>query len=517
MSEDDDAPSLLRVPAGVTDDPQFMKKYELERELGVGGSGVVFCARHRELDERVAIKFLLAPPDNAEAMARFRREARAANRVKNEHVVRIVDVSTIHNGVPYVVMEYLEGTDLERLLLESPDAQLPVRDAVEFVLQTCEALAECHAIGIVHRDLKPSNLFCTYGADGLPIIKVLDFGISKLGTVTIDEAMTGKNAIMGSPRYMSPEQFATPTDVDHRADIWALGIILYELVTGIVPFTANTLIGIWERVKNVVPPAVAEMRRDAPRGLEPVILRCLEKDRGNRYQNVAELAKALLPFAPERCRASVARIVRIVESPGVNTASLSLPPSGRASTSATAMSVSSGNIVARGSRSTVFVVIGAAAAIGLVLLLGRRPTPTSSHLPVTSAPVEGTVMPSSAKPPPAPVVVSEPSVLPVPVPHADAPVPSASTANPSPARGHVPTSGSLGRPSASFARLPSTAGPSSSTASSATSGPASVASAPPPPTGAAVAAPTGSDQASRSPGWIVDIVEKRKAKGGASP
>src|SRR5512138_3444231 len=170
-----DPPSFPRVPLGVFDDPQFLKKFELERELGVGGAGVVVCARHRELDERVAIKFLLSGSESPEAVARFRREARAAHRVKSEHVVGIVDVSTTVTGVPYVVMEYLEGTDLERLLLESPDAQLPVRDAIEFVLQACEALAECHAIGIVHRDLKPSNLFCTDGPDGFPVIKVLDF------------------------------------------------------------------------------------------------------------------------------------------------------------------------------------------------------------------------------------------------------------------------------------------------------------------------------------------------------
>src|SRR5262249_18451983 len=253
---------FARVPTAVFEDRQFLKKYELERELGIGGAGVVVCARHRELDERVAIKFLLSGYENPEIVARFRREARAAHRVRNEHVVGIVDVSTTETGVPYVVMEYLEGTDLERMLLESPDRQLPVRDAIDFVLQACEALAECHAIGIVHRDLKPSNLFCTHGADGLPIIKVLDFGISKLGTAPVDEAITGRPAIMAPPRYMSPEQFAPPADVDRRADIWALGIILYELITGAAPFVGNTLISIWEHVKTSVPKSIEELRRD---------------------------------------------------------------------------------------------------------------------------------------------------------------------------------------------------------------------------------------------------------------
>jgi len=513
MSEDDEAPSLLRVPAGVTDDPQFMKKYELERELGVGGAGVVFCARHRELDERVAIKFLLAPPDNAEAMARFRREARAANRVKSEHVVRIIDVSTIQNGVPYVVMEYLEGTDLERLLLESPDAQLPVRDAVEFVLQTCEALAECHAIGIVHRDLKPSNLFCTHGADGLPIIKVLDFGISKLGTVTIDEAMTGKHAIMGSPRYMSPEQFATPTDVDHRADIWALGIILYELVTGIVPFAANTLIGIWERVKNNAPPPIVAMRRDAPRALEPVVLRCLEKERANRYQNVAEFAKALLPFAPERCRASVARIVRIVEAPGMTTASLFLPPSGRPSAGTpTSVSVAAQSRPPRWSRSRVLGPVIATSAAVLVAWMMTRPRSAPQPAGSSAVPAYERKQPvlerrtaaasPSSKPPPASRVepngaVSAPTTPPPSAPRAALAL-RRTLIDPGVARQREPASSA----EPALPTLPTDLqGDASATAAASSSLPPAVDSAVP----------------SKPSPWIVDIVEQRKRKSKEAP
>ena len=322
----DDAKTwTTRIPSEVYQDPQFSRKYAIERELGMGGAGVVVCARHRELDERVAIKFLLPGIENSSAIARFRREARAANRVKDEHVVRIIDVSTTETGVPYVVMEYLEGVDLERMLLESPNRQLPVRDAIEFVLQACEALAECHRIGIVHRDLKPSNLFCSYGADGLPLIKILDFGISKLSATLGEGAMTGKHGIIGSPRYMSPEQFASPADVDLRTDIWALGVILYELVSGAAPFTGNTVIKLWEHVKTGVPATVVSLRRDAPLALDAIVRRCLEKDPDKRYQNVAELAKALLPLGPERSRNSVARIVRVVESPGSTTASLSLP------------------------------------------------------------------------------------------------------------------------------------------------------------------------------------------------
>jgi len=523
MSQDIDPRSFIRVPAGVWEDPQFLRKYELERELGVGGAGSVFCARHRDLDERVAIKFLHAGSDNTEAMARFRREARAANRVKSEHVVRIIDVSTTQNGVPYVVMEYLEGTDLERLLLESPDAQLPVRDAVEFVLQACEALAECHAIGIVHRDLKPSNLFCTHGADGLPIIKVLDFGISKLGTVTIDEAMTGRHAIMGSPRYMSPEQFATPTDVDYRTDIWALGVMLYELVTGRAPFGGSTLIAIWESVKQDVPKPIEELRRDAPRGLGAVILRCLEKDRDHRFQNVAELAKALLPLSPERCRATVARIVRIVEAPGVSTESLSLPPSvsaGRSSNGGASVSVHGGTTERRSVKNYVWVALMVAAGTGAGVYFARPPAPPAAPPPVEAVPASTTPPVERNATAPAPNVTA-PIVTPE-----QLPPPSASESAAPP---RIPAIAVHG-PATPRARPSANPAPSASVATVQSAAPAED-------TSAAAAAPTAFERSPSRPvatasgskaaaapsssggssPFIVDIVEKRKRGAGATP
>jgi serine/threonine-protein kinase len=503
-----------RVPPGVFDDPQFLNKYEIERELGVGGAGAVVCARHRELDERVAIKFLLSGSENAEAVARFRREARAAHRVKSEHVVGIVDVSTTSTGVPYVVMEYLEGTDLERMLLESPDRQLPVKDAIDFVLQACEALAECHAIGIVHRDLKPSNLFCTHGADGLPIIKVLDFGISKLGTVTMDEAMTGRHAIMGSPRYMSPEQFATPADVDRRADIWALGIILYELITGAAPFVGNTLISIWEHVKTSAPKPIEELRRDAPRGLGPIVLHCLEKDREHRYHSVADLAKALLPLASERMRATVARIVRIVEAPGVTTASLSLPPSGRPSTAgATSVSVRSME-VAKGGARTLFIALAVAAAAIATIVATQRPR----SAPSVRAAVKVEVSPSTTSvvltrtAPSAPINTTPPATAELPAP--------------SEASGASATARSSSSRPAMAAGAPSAASSASSARAALTPRSASVAASVKVPKVAPSSEPKAADKAqpesrtsaaaSAAP-WIVDIVEQRTGKGGGSP
>src|SRR5690606_21773595 len=189
-------------------------KFCIEQVLGQGGMGVVVAARHLQLDERVALKFLLPEAlSNAEAVARFAREARAAVKIKSEHVARVTDVGTLETGSPYMVMEYLRGTDLGDLV--HTQGPLPIADAVEYLLQACEAVAEAHALGIVHRVLKPSNLFLTRRADGSPSIKVLDFGISKVTTGADSQMnMTRTATVMGSPLYMSPEQMASARDVD---------------------------------------------------------------------------------------------------------------------------------------------------------------------------------------------------------------------------------------------------------------------------------------------------------------
>ncbi len=507
-----------RVPPGIFEDGHFQKKYAIERELGVGGAGVVVCARHRELDERVAIKFLLSGHENPEAVARFRREARAANRVKSEHVIRIIDVTTTEAGVPYVVMEYLEGSDLERMLLESTDRQLPVRDAIEFVLQACEALAECHAVGIVHRDLKPSNLFCIYGPDGLPSIKVLDFGISKLTSLNIDGAMTGRHAIMGSPRYMPPEQFDTPAEVDRRSDIWALGVIMYELVTGEVPFTGKTLIAIWESVKRDVPRPIGELRRDAPRALAPIVERCLQKDPAARYPNVAELAKDLLPLAPERSRSTVARIVRIVDAPGVTTESLGLPSSHPPAATEASAGAASEARVRRGGRAR-FAIPLAAVAIGAGVAGYRAFVPSSDHgvvkpsdsvttrLPV--GPVATTNQPVNTE------LHASPTSVPAPLTAPTAPAPSSSAPSASDSASQQVRSPVV---APRFVKAPTSkpspivlSSPSASSVALRSSAPSASATTPPP----AVLAPsttptttTPSGTGSASP-WIVDIVERR--------
>ena len=293
--------------SGVREGDILAGKYRVERVLGMGGMGVVVAAHHIQLDEKVALKFLLPEAlGDSEAVGRFAREARNAVKIKSEHVARVIDVGTLPSGAPYMVMEYLEGGDLAAWIKQR--GALPIEQAVEFVLQACIAVADAHALGIVHRDLKPANLFCVRRSDGQLSIKVLDFGISKLADgagAGSGMAMTRTAALMGSPLYMSPEQMRSSKDVDAQTDIWALGIILFELIAGKPPFEADSVTELAIKINNDPAPEVRTFRPEVPSALEAVIFTCLEKDRRRRYRNVAELALALLAFAPRRAKASV--------------------------------------------------------------------------------------------------------------------------------------------------------------------------------------------------------------------
>ncbi len=308
-------------------------RYEVERILGAGGMGVVVAARHKQLGELVAIKLL--PPEAAlegEAVARLLREARATVSIKSEHVVRVLDVGTLDSGSPYILMEYLQGSDLNELVRTK--GWLPVPEAVDYVLQACEAVAEAHARGIVHRDLKPSNLFLTRGADDRPLVKVLDFGISKAlvpeeinqGSTAVQISLTATKAVFGSPLFMSPEQVRSAKRVDERTDIWSLGIILHELLTGSHPFSGETMPGVLASIAADPPEPLRKRRPDAPAELEEVIARCLVKDVAGRIQSVVELARAIAPFAPDGGKASLERIVRVSKPGGVSKRLGSTPP-----------------------------------------------------------------------------------------------------------------------------------------------------------------------------------------------
>ncbi|HEY2370851.1 MAG TPA: serine/threonine-protein kinase, partial [Polyangiaceae bacterium] len=288
-------------------------KYRVEEVIGVGGMGVVVGARHIELDTHVALKFMLPEHlDNEEAVARFLREGKAAARLRGEHVARVTDVGKLASGAPYMVMEYLEGFDLGALAKK--EIRPTMAEACLYIFQACDALDEAHAAGIVHRDIKPSNLFLTKTPKGEPCVKVVDFGISKLqpsGDAASNMHVTRTAAVFGSPLYMSPEQMRSSRDVDARADVWSLGATLYELLTGAVPFTGESVIDLAMRITQdpVAPPS--SITPAIPKELDAIVVKCLEKDAKDRFQSARELGDALAPFAGQRASAAPKTIVTI--------------------------------------------------------------------------------------------------------------------------------------------------------------------------------------------------------------
>jgi serine/threonine protein kinase len=292
-------------------------KYRLDRLLGEGGMGVVVAATHVGLDQRVAIKFLHPEATrNKEAVERFQREAKVAAKVKSEHVTRVHDVGRAQGNVPYIVMEHLEGIDLGDLI--DREGRLPVEEACEIVLQACEALAEVHAAGIVHRDLKPSNLFVTRRTDGSPCVKLLDFGISKFTVhpddTKADPSLTSTATIMGSPSYMSPEQLKSTKEVDARTDVWSLGAVLYEALTGRPAFRGETVPQVCAMIASDDPDPPTSVRGGLPPQLDTAVLGCLAKKPDDRLPLV-DLARALVEFAPERARVSLERMEAVLRVP----------------------------------------------------------------------------------------------------------------------------------------------------------------------------------------------------------
>ncbi len=273
-------------------------KYEISRLLGKGGMGVVVEAQHKKLGTRVAIKFLM--PDaltSHDSVARFDREARASALLRSPYVVRVLDIDATPDGLPFIVMEYLDGHDLGSEIRRR--GQIPVVDAVDWVLQACIGLAEAHARGIVHRDIKPANLYLCKEASG-PIVKVMDFGVSKLlaGHGEID--LTTTDTAVGTPNYMAPEQLLSSRAIDHRADVWALGVVLYRMLCGAFPFSGATPTALAIAIATEPPVPILSVAPSLPPDVAAAVMRALEKDVARRHADVVAFGRALEPFGSKR-------------------------------------------------------------------------------------------------------------------------------------------------------------------------------------------------------------------------
>lgn len=270
-------------------------KVELRQRLGEGGMGTVFEAYHRRTGRVVAVKMLR--PDiarSATAASRFLQEALACGRVRHPNVVDILDASTAE-GHPYMVMELLEGETLSAHLARR--GPLPIADALDLLTQALTGLAAAHEAGVIHRDLKPDNLFLSRSPTGATVVKILDFGISKVAVADpLDEtamALTHPGVVMGTPFFMSPEQARGRTDLDVRADIYAAGAILYMLLTGRPPFLAENYNSLIAQILMDEPPPIAELRAEVPASLARVVARAMAKERDERFGSATELADRL--------------------------------------------------------------------------------------------------------------------------------------------------------------------------------------------------------------------------------
>jgi serine/threonine-protein kinase len=302
-------------------------KYRVERVLGEGGMGIVLLATHLKLERRVAVKVLRpAAKSRPQVVERFAREARAAARLRNEHVVRVLDVDETDGGDPFLVMEHLVGVDLETRL--KTDGALSAEVASDYLLQVCEGVAEAHAMGIVHRDLKPANLFVTKGSDGADLVKVLDFGIAKAGA---DLAVTAADSVLGSPIYMSPEQLQSAANVGPSSDIWSLGVVLYQLVSAELPFEATNIPELVTKIGSGAPRSLRDLRPTLPEPIFDIVEQCLEKSPDDRFRSVVELARALAGIASVPSAAD--RVSRVMRAAAVRAAEPSsrheLPPAER--------------------------------------------------------------------------------------------------------------------------------------------------------------------------------------------
>jgi len=415
-------------------------KFRIGRTLGKGGMAVVFEAMHQQLGTMVAVKVLRDDlAKNQEVADRFLREARAAAALRGDHICRVIDFGTHEDGTPYIVMELLEGRDLASVLREQD--QIEVGLAASYMLHACAAVAELHSQGMVHRDLKPGNLFVVQKLDGSPSVKILDFGIAKV-VLPVDFDLTSTANIMGSPAYMSPEQLRSAKNVDARSDIWSLGIVLYELVTGDKPFDGESITDLALAITTEAP---KPMPRNVPTGFIEVVWKCLEKDVANRFQDVGQLAEALQPFAGTKQELATS-VGRVLASP--KKLATATPKE------KTTLGSASGVMLVRPSAKPLIWIgaVLAVAAISLVIALSIGGKDDAPAAPAAAAPpvAKPTPAPTSPPPPPAPdaaVAASPPDAAEVAAPASDATEVAAPTPpEPPTEKPHVPKKGKRTQP-----------------------------------------------------------------------
>lgn len=450
-------------------------KYRIERQLGEGGMGVVLAAQHTQLEQRVAIKVLRpAALSSPEAVARFLGEARAAARLRSEHAVRVFDVGTLDSGEPYMVMEHLEGEDLASRVARS--GPMPWQQALDAVLQACEAVAEAHSLGIIHRDLKPGNLFLVQRPDGSGRIKVLDFGISKMsGAESSGGAVTRTGTLMGSPLYMSPEQMRSSKQVDARSDIWSIGALFYELLSGSPPFEGESLPQVCTRVLEGQMEPLERRVPGVPPLLSQAIQRCLEKDPERRFPDLADFARALAPLATghgAECIAHITAVLRKTSSELASTSAARRSPDAVNPIGATEMAWGDTRRTVSSSRRWPWVAAGGALLVGALVAIswprGGNSDTTAATPSETAAATAPAPTPEALEAAPRTSVVPGTALLPAPASAApsaagsdapEAPAPSAE-AEPGPrAQPGAPAERKVSRP-ARTAPASQPAGPS---------------------------------------------------------
>jgi serine/threonine protein kinase len=399
-------------------------KYTIVRVLGRGGMGAVYEARHAKLARRVAIKFLLPEfAANRDVLRRFENEAKAAGGLEHPNLAAVTDFGRADDGSPYLVMEFLEGEDCAKLLRRQ--GALSVSRAANIVVQACRGLAVAHKATIVHRDLKPENLFVTDAGDGSDLIKVLDFGIAKL-RVSDASVVTGTGATFGTAFYMSPEQARGAGEVDPRTDVWSLGVVLYELLSGRKPFMGEQFLEVIHQILSLDPTPLATLRPDLPPKVVAAVESAMKKDSAQRLSSVAALAEVLAPFAGVRWSsepshaappmaptlATPATQVGLSKGVGVGVGELGVQASVARRPESRAPGTSRGPALK--------IVLGVGTAVALiaviVLTLSRRPGENAAPLGAPPSPRPTIGDPHADVPAPAPRPATTPATLPSPTP-----------------------------------------------------------------------------------------------------